>query len=185
MRLRALLPFFAFWFLAISTLSAQHWPEPTQARLATVAHLAALTQSDFKTLSAQAQSGDPEAQYWLALAYDQGRLVPKDSMQFESWLFKSAEQGYAPAEEIAGRMCLSGVHRDPRKAQMWLRRAALHGDSEAQFWLGAAYEQGWIARRPGSATTTLVIGARFGHCFATRTVLSLARSELALALPGQ
>jgi len=27
---------------------------------------------------------------------------------------------------------------------MWLRRAAVHGNSEAQFWLGAAYEQGWI-----------------------------------------
>src|SRR5437879_5651727 len=115
MRLRALLLFFAFWFLAVSTLSAQHSPDPTQARLAIVAHLAALTQSDFKTLSAQAQSGDPEAQYWLALVYEQGRLVPKDSTQFESWLFKSAEQGYARAEEIAGRMCLSGVHRDPGK----------------------------------------------------------------------
>ena len=106
MRLRALLPFFAFWFLAVSTLSAQHSPDPTQARLATVAHLAALTQSDFKKLSAQAQSGDPEAQYWLALVYEQGRLVPKDSTQFESWLFKSAEQGCAPAEKIAGRMYL-------------------------------------------------------------------------------
>jgi len=144
MRLRALLPFFAFWFLAVSSLSAQHSPDPTQARLATVVHLAALTQSDFKTLSAQAQSGDPGAQYWLARVYEQGRLVPKDSMQFESWLFKSAEQGYPPAEEILGRMCLSGVHRDPRKAEMWLRRAAVHGNSEAQFWLGAAYEQGWI-----------------------------------------
>ena len=103
MRLRALLPFFAFWFLAVSTLSAQHSPEPAQARLATVAHLAALTQSDFKKLSAQAQSGDPEAQYWLALVYEQGRLVPKDSRQFDSWLFKSAEQGCAPAEKIAGQ----------------------------------------------------------------------------------
>src|SRR5712692_6497569 len=142
MRLRALLLFFAFWFLAVSSLSAQHSPEPTQARLATVAHLAALTQSDFKALSAQAQSGEPEAQYWLAQVYQQGRLVPKDSTQSESWLFKSAEQGYPPAEEIVGRMCLSGVHRDPRKAEMWLRRAAVHGNSEAQFWLGAAYEQG-------------------------------------------
>src|SRR5713101_3434058 len=144
MRLRALLLFFAFCFLAVSSLSAQHSPEPTQARLATVAHLAALTQSDFKALSAQAQSGEPEAQYWLAQVYQQGRLVPKDSTQSESWLFKSAEQGYPPAEEIVGRMCLSGVHRDPRKAELWLRRAAVHGNSEAQFWLGAAYEQGWI-----------------------------------------
>src|SRR2546421_12367026 len=27
---------------------------------------------------------------------------------------------------------------------MVVRRAAVHGNSEAQFWLGAAYEQGWI-----------------------------------------
>src|SRR2546425_11390193 len=110
MRLRALLPFFAFWFLAVFTLSAQHSPDPTQARLATVAHLGTLTQSDFKTLSAQAQSGDPEAQYWLALVYEQGRLVPKDSKQFESWVFKYAEQGYEPDEKIVGRKCFTGVH---------------------------------------------------------------------------
>src|SRR2546426_5207026 len=103
MRLRTLLLFLTFSFLAVSALSAQHSPDPTQARLATVAHLGTLTQSDFKKLSAQAQSGDPEAQYWLALVYEQGRLVPKDSRQFDSWLFKSAEQGCAPAEKIAGQ----------------------------------------------------------------------------------
>ena len=127
--------------LGISTLSAQQSTDPTTARLESVAHLARLTPSDVKTLLSEAESGQAEAQYWLALVYEEGRLVSKDSARFASWLMKSAEEGYAPAQRLIGMMYM---HREPAKAEMWLRRAAEQGDSEAQFWLGVAYERGWF-----------------------------------------
>ena len=139
MRLRVV--FLLSWFLAASSLSRGHSPDPTQARLAVVAHLAAMTQRDFTALSSEAEAGDREAQFWLGSIYEQGRLVPKNPEQAEIWFLKSAEKGYAPAECTVGLMYWY-LDSEAAKAAMWLQRAAQKGDSEAQFWLGAAYEQG-------------------------------------------
>jgi hypothetical protein len=110
-----------------------------------VARTAALTQSDFATLQSQAQSGNAEAQYWLAVIYDEGKLVPHDRAQAEAWWLKSAEGGYSRAQFIVGTSYLSpDSDRDPATAEMWMLRAAQQSDAEAQFWLGAGYEQGWF-----------------------------------------
>jgi TPR repeat protein len=134
---RSTLPMFVALFLLVGTLPAQTNPP----RLATGAHLAALTQTDFRILLSQAQSGDREAQYWVGQVYGEGRLVPKDISVSDEWMLKSAEQGYAPAQEMVGMM-YAGVNGDYGKADMWLRRAAEQGNAEAQSWLGAFYEQG-------------------------------------------
>jgi TPR repeat protein len=108
-----------------------------------------LTQSDFTDISSKARSGDKEAQHWMALLYGDGRLVPKDDAVARDWMLKSAEQGYAPAQEGMGRMYLrtmtkNGSVRDYGDADRWLRLAATQGYAEAQFWLGTGYEQGWF-----------------------------------------
>jgi uncharacterized protein len=137
---RSTLPISVIVFLLAGALPAQKNPEP---RLATVARLAALTQGDFRVLLPQAESGDREAQYWVGQVYGEGRLVPKDFSVSDEWMRRSAEQGYAPAQEIVG-MSYMGANGDYGKADMWLRRAAEQGNAEAQFWLGAFYEQGQI-----------------------------------------
>jgi uncharacterized protein len=134
------LPIFLVIFLLVGVLPAQQNADP---RLAASAHLAALTQSDFVTLLSHAESGDPEAQYWVGQVYGEGRLVPMNYAVSRDWMLKSAEKGYAPAQEIVGMMYM-GATGDYGKADMWLRRAAEQGNAEAQFWLGAAYEQGRI-----------------------------------------
>jgi TPR repeat protein len=58
-------------------------------------------------------------------------------------MLKSAEQGYAPAQKVVGMMYMSR-NGDYGKADMWQRRAAELSNSDAQFWLGTAYEQGRI-----------------------------------------
>jgi uncharacterized protein len=134
------LPTFVVLFLLVCALPAQKNSDPG---LAIGVHVAALTQSDFHTLLSQAESGDREAQYWVGQVYGEGRLVPKNYAVSREWLLRSAEQGYAPAQEAMGMMYM-GANGDYGKADMWLRRAAEQGDAEAQFWLGAAYEQGRI-----------------------------------------
>jgi len=134
------LPIFLVIFLLVGVLPAQQNADP---RLATSTHLAALTQSDLNDLLSQAQSGDREAQYWVGQVYGEGRLVPKSYDICRDWLLRSAEQGYAPAQEMMG-MSYMGANGDYGKADMWLRRAAEQGNAEAQFWLGAFYEQGRI-----------------------------------------
>ena len=138
MRLRVTLPAILLLLFTVSHLAAGRSPDPTRARLAVVARLAAFTERDFDALSSNAESGDREAQFWLGSIYEQGRLVPKDREAAESWFLKSATKGYAPAERALGVL----YSYDPAKAALWLRRAARQGDSEAQFWLGTGYEQG-------------------------------------------
>jgi TPR repeat protein len=92
MRLRVALPVMLLLLLTASSLAAGHSPDPTRARLADVARLAALTQHDFNALSSEAESGGREAQFWLGSIYEQGRLVPKDREQAESWFSKSAKE---------------------------------------------------------------------------------------------
>jgi uncharacterized protein len=137
MRLCASLPIIPFLLLGASCLSAGRSPDPTRARLETSAHVTALTQSDFTVLSSRAETGDREAQYWLGCLYAQGGVVPIDTEQARRWFLKSANQGYPPAQRALG---MSYWMEDRVKAASWLQPAARHGDAEAQFFLGAAYE---------------------------------------------
>jgi uncharacterized protein len=134
------LPMFVVLFLLVSALPAQMNPDP---RLATGAHLAALTPLDFHALLSQAESGDREAQYWVGQVYGEGRLVQRDDAVSRGWMLRSAEQGYAPAQEQIGMMYM-GANGDYGQGVMWLRRAAEEGNAEAQSWLGPFYEQGRI-----------------------------------------
>ncbi len=126
---------FVVFFLLVGALLAQENPEP---RLTT----GDLTQSDFRALLSQAESGDREAQYRLAMVYASrdNKLVPKNDAAFREWMLKSAEQGYVPAQGRVGMMFLATS--DYGKAEIWLRRAAEQGNAEAQSWLGTYYEQG-------------------------------------------
>jgi TPR repeat protein len=134
-------------FLVASLHAQQPLPVSTQVRLATLSRLKALTQGDFTELSAKAQSGDREAQYSLALVYEQDRVVPRDPVAARNWMLKSAEQGYVPAQEAMGEIYLDSpgpgtVVRNSGEADRWLRQAALQGDADAQLWLGVSYEHG-------------------------------------------
>jgi len=135
------LPFLAAVFL-VSRLSAQqNLPTSTQELLVASARVEALSLGNFKTLLSQAQSGDREAQYLVGLIYERGLLVPRDFSATRSWMLKSAEQGYVPAQEVIGTMYLMGIRDngpipDYADADRWLRLASTQGDADAQFWLG-------------------------------------------------
>jgi uncharacterized protein len=148
MNLCSMLPFMAAVALFVTPLPAQErLPASYQARLATVARLETLTQSDVRELTSKAQAGDPEGEYLLALVYEQGLVVPKDKARARSWMQKSAEQGYVPAQEGMGEMYLENLRSngpvpDYADADRWFRQAATQGDAEALFWLGTGYERG-------------------------------------------
>jgi hypothetical protein len=136
-------------FFVAPLVAQQSLPKSTQELLAASARVEALSLGDFKTLLSQAQSGDREAQYLMGLIYERGLLVPRDFSATRSWILKSAEQGYVPAQGLIGRMYLVSVRDDGpipdyADADRWLRLAAIQGDADAQFWLGTGYERGWF-----------------------------------------
>jgi TPR repeat protein len=150
MALHKVLPAFAVFFLLVSVVLAQApLPTSTQAQLATEALLEGMTHEDFTRVVSHAQAGQREAQYLDALAYEEGRLVTRDHAAAASWMLKSAEQEYVPAQTGMGSLYIAGVKDNgpiPYRAdaEKWFRLAAAQGDADAQLWLGTAYQRGWF-----------------------------------------
>ena len=99
----------------------------------------------------QAQAGDPEAQFQLALKCSTVAGLDKDEMRAAAWFQKAAKQNHGLAqfnleERFAGGR---GVTQDVARSQSWFRRAAHLGVAGAQFNLGRACQR---ASLDGSAT---------------------------------
>ena len=91
-----------------------------------------------------AERGDPEAQYNLAVLYEQGRGYPHDPAQAAEWYRKAAEQGFTQAQYNLGSLYADGqgVEQDLAQAADWYRKAAEQGLKEAQHDLAVLYDLG-------------------------------------------
>src|ERR1700758_4021052 len=98
MKYRSLVPSLISILLVASFLPAQTAPLSSNSRLAEILRLPALQPRDWQALFSMADSGEPEAQYWLGRIYESGTLLPLDKEKSAYWYRKSAEQGYASAE---------------------------------------------------------------------------------------
>jgi TPR repeat protein len=91
-------------------------------------------QSDeFLEMEALAESGDVEAQFYLAFMYDNGNEVPKNDKTAVKWYTKAAEQGLAEAQFNLGVKYDNGegVLSSNVKAYMWYNLAAFNGNEIA------------------------------------------------------
>jgi len=97
--------------------------------------------NEFKPL---ADNGDPVAQFYIGLMYDNGEGVLQSYPQAIVWYTKSADKGFAPAQSNLGVIYESGglVERDFKKAASYYQKAAEQGDTAAQFNLGLMYYVG-------------------------------------------
>ncbi|MDR2302146.1 MAG: sel1 repeat family protein, partial [Deltaproteobacteria bacterium] len=91
-----------------------------------------------------ADQGDPEAQFYLGVAYYNGEGVPQDYAKAAKWYRKAADQGIPKAQLNLGYLYYNGegVPQDYAEAVKWYRKAADQGIPEAQFNLGVAYGNG-------------------------------------------
>lgn len=147
-----------------------------QAELDDYAHFLSMTPTELKELVSKAESGDAEAQYWVAVDSESGLRLEMDSEKATQWLLKSAEGGFAPAQRKYGLMF---AHSDSQVGRQWLLAAAEQGDAEAQMWLGAADDEGWfgapdvqgalkwyrMAAEAGQVDAQMLLGNRYelGH----------------------
>src|SRR5579859_1368502 len=138
MKHRALVPSLLFVLFIACFSPALTAPLSPNTRLAEILRQPALQSGDWAALFSMAESGDPEAQYWLGKIYEAGRVLPLDKEKSSYWYHKSAEQGYAPAEYW---VCRIRANQDPIELERCMWRAAENGVAEAQFWLGVAFEQ--------------------------------------------
>ena len=98
-----------------------------------------------------ADGGDPAAQYWLGIAYAQGRGAKKDAAQALGWLRKAAQQGHvraqqkldAPETQMPDQL-FARYQREPDQAKRmeYLKKSAQMGYTPAQAELGDCYYYG-------------------------------------------
>ena len=98
-----------------------------------------------------ADGGDPAAQYWLSIAYAQGRGAEKDEAQALKWFDQSAQQGYARAQQKLDApetptpdQLFARYQQEPDQAKRmeYLKKSAQMGYTPAQAELGDCYAQG-------------------------------------------
>lgn len=101
-------------------------------------------ESGFKFFEKGAELGDAEAQFHTATFYE----VQEDYLKAVYWYEKSAEQGYAPAQEAFGELWQkglgTGVKKEPDniKAREWYEKAAAQNNALAQHKLSRLYYVG-------------------------------------------
>jgi hypothetical protein len=124
----------------------------------------------------RAEAGDAEAQFQLAVIYQNGRLVPQDQALAREWLLKAAAQGHVKAMFNLGVTYGEGhgVPVDDAEAFRWYQAAAAEGDPRAHYNLGQFYLAGRGAPADGAKANE--------HWFeAAMRGMSLAQLRLALS----
>ena len=91
-----------------------------------------------------ADQGDATAQVYLALMYEFGHGVWRNTAEAAKWYRLSANQGNAAAQFKFGKLKAEGrgVAQNDAEAVRWFRLAADQGDPDAQSYLGLMYERG-------------------------------------------
>ncbi len=111
--------------------------------------------ASLRRLECRADSGDPKALYDLAYVYELGYgPVEPDSLRSLLLYGKSAEAGYAPAQNYLGYRLFNGegVERDRIRGLDLIEKAAMQGDAKGAANLGWLLEAGeGVERDPEKA----------------------------------
>jgi TPR repeat protein len=84
---------------------------------------------------------DPDAQYYLARLYLDGKGAPRDPRQAARWLSLAAHKGQHQAQAVLGRMLFKGEHlpRQAARGLMWLTLARESASAE-EAWIHEVHE---------------------------------------------
>ena len=92
-------------------------------------------------MRASVEQGNVYAEYALAMAYLNGKIVPKDDLKALELLRHASSQDNQFAQYQLGKMMLQGEEtpKDVATAVHWLTVSAMHGNQYAQYALGKLY----------------------------------------------
>ena len=119
-----------------------------------------------EAIRAAAVNGVARAQRRLGIAYQEGRVLPRDHAQSALWYRKAADQGDATAQWLLGALYDSGqgVPEDHVEAAQWYRKAADQGLAQAQWTIGSMYQRGrGVAQNDAEAAEWFLKSARQGN----------------------
>ncbi|MFV0538305.1 MAG: tetratricopeptide repeat protein [Dysgonomonas sp.] len=100
--------------------------------------------AEINRLKKEAENGDADAAYELALKYDKGKEVPKDKDLSIKYYQLSAQNGNADAKYFVALAIMDGsLSGEPSQAFTFLTDAANNGMPDAQYMVGSCYYQGY------------------------------------------
>ena len=116
----------------------------------------------------QADMGNPDAQFAVALWYSIGGVFRKepDTKTAIKYFSKAAKQGDIQAQYLLGIAYSENrtTAKDMARSVKWSRKVAEQGDAEAQFWLGWHYKTGsGVAKDMSEAVKWYRKAAEQGH----------------------
>ena len=131
-------------FLLVVALSQSAVNGPSSSQAQATPTTGAPSPSEVSELQREAEKGNPEAQFKLGRAYEQGKVLPQDDTLAAKWYRKAAEQGNREAQTNLGFLYREGrgVGKNKQESVKWYRKAARQGDPRAMFNLGVAYYNG-------------------------------------------
>jgi len=138
-------------------------------------------QEMFQKLSRLAMHGHTPAIFELALLYENGYGVAQDEQQAFALFLKAAKLHYLKSEYMVGVYCLKSrvVNKDIHIAMQWLRKAALHGNANAQLLLGNIYEHGLRDYNTTKSVKKDLARAKAMYSLAAQNGLPTAQYQLA------
>ena len=134
--------------------------------------------SSINDLVKKAESGDPEAQFQLGRAYEDGKDVAQDDESAANWYRKAADQGNASAANSLGVMYSRGhgVPRDKQEAFRWYKKAAKQALPEADFNVAISYYNGdGVGSDLNRAYAWMVIAKRHGSSNAEQALTQISQ----------
>ncbi len=101
-------------------------------------------QADINRLKKDAEKGNADAAYELAIKYRKGKEVVKDETTALQYLQMSAEKGNVNAQFFVAAAMLNGtLPAEPNKVFTYLHHAAMGGLAHAQYNVAKCYEMGY------------------------------------------
>lgn len=123
----------------------------------------AFTRDQLRTYEESANHGDREAEYLLAVAFQQGLGVRADLPTAIHWFRRAADHGHGRAEVVLGALNESGegIPKNLAQAYYWYERAARRGIADAQFDLAQLLREGnGTGRDPVNALKWYLLASR-------------------------
>lgn len=112
---------------------------------------------NLQALEEKAQTGDPESETTLALAYHDAVLLKRDDAESLRLLHKAADQGFMAAEESLGIFAETGIGMAkpaPEEAIAWYEKAVQQGSLDAATNIALMYSGGiGVSKDPAKAMT--------------------------------
>jgi hypothetical protein len=106
--------------------------------------------------------GDPDAQYYLARLYLDGKGTSRDARQAARWLSLAANKSQHQAQALLGRMLFKGeaVPRQPARGLMWLTLARDSATADEK-WIAELYDSAFRQATDDERALALVMLERW------------------------